>query len=177
MTVTNAPILLNFVPTSAAPAVFDAWTGVPYAEWIYNPTNNLMTFTNITTAPSQVLVSNLVYLGCAETFTNEHGKVVSNLTDGVLAAVPRLRKSLYRKASRRTSSTVVTDNLDLRGFRNRSHVKPRISNERPNRARARKGAAWRAFSLGASRCLHVGALSSRPFGLKATVIKGGYADD
>jgi len=126
MTVTNAPILLNFVPTSAAPAVFDAWTGVPYAEWIYNPTNNLLTFTNITTAPSQVLVSNLVYLGCAETFTNDHGKVVSNLTDDVLAAVPRLRKSLYRKASRRTRSTVVTDNLDLRGFGNRSHVKPRI---------------------------------------------------
>ena len=80
-------ITLDFFPTASPPNVYDAWTRTPYTYLAYNPTNNTITV-NPTNAPSQLIVSNQVYLGCYQVFTNSYGGIVSNLTSGALAGVP-----------------------------------------------------------------------------------------
>jgi pimeloyl-ACP methyl ester carboxylesterase len=81
-------VTLNFFPTSNPPFVFDAWTDEDFSGYDYEETNKTLIVTNVTDAPSQLIISDEVYLGCARTFTNDYGGIVSNLTSSSLAGVP-----------------------------------------------------------------------------------------
>ena len=80
-------ITLDFFPTSKPPKVFDAWANTPYTDLAYNPTNNTITLNDPTNAPSQLIISNEVYLGCEKVFTNSYGGIVPKLDDVNLAGV------------------------------------------------------------------------------------------
>jgi hypothetical protein len=82
----SGTITLNFFPTSSSPNIRDAWTNATFSG-TYTETSKTLTF-DPTNAPSQLIFSNEVYLGCKETFTNDYGGIVSNLIDSSLAGVP-----------------------------------------------------------------------------------------
>jgi len=97
LTVTNAPIPLNFYPVynpTAGSFSYDPWTYQDYDDWTYDIVNKTITFTNLNTAPSQVLIDlyDGVYLGCKEPFTANYGGTtnftVPALTDDSLVGVP-----------------------------------------------------------------------------------------
>ena len=83
-------IILNFFPTSTTPNVSDAWTNTVFgsSNWTYVPTNKSFTLKDTNAAPSQLIISNEVYLGCNQVFTNSYGGIVPALTANTLAGVP-----------------------------------------------------------------------------------------
>ena len=82
-------ITLNFFSVSSTPIARDAWTNIAFIvnSSNYNTINKTITV-NPTNAPSQLIVSNEVYLGCNEVFTNSYGGIVPALTANTLAGVP-----------------------------------------------------------------------------------------
>jgi hypothetical protein len=84
----NGVVTLNFFPVDASPNVRDAWTGTDFTGFNYDEINKTLTVTDPADAPSQLIISNQVYLGCAQVFTNDYGGVVTNLTDSTLAGIP-----------------------------------------------------------------------------------------
>lgn len=85
----NGTFTLNFFPVSSAtPNIRDAWTNVA-ASGIssYSATTKTVTV-DTNAAPSQVIVSNLVYLGCDQMFTNSYNGQVPALGNDTLAGVP-----------------------------------------------------------------------------------------
>jgi pimeloyl-ACP methyl ester carboxylesterase len=79
-------ITLDFFPTSSSPKVSDAWTNAAFSG-TYTPASKTLTF-DPANAPSQLIFSNNVYLGCYETFTNSYGGIVPALTSDALAGIP-----------------------------------------------------------------------------------------
>ena len=83
----SGTITLNFFPVSMTPNVYDAWAKTAYSAATYTAPTKTFTI-NPTTAPSQLIVSNQVYLGCDAEFTNSYGGIVPALTANTLAGVP-----------------------------------------------------------------------------------------
>ena len=88
----SGTITLNFFPVTVPPNARDAWTDVAYTNVNYAPTTKTFTL-DPADAPSQLIVSNLVYLGCDQDFTTNYPGIsgtfpVPHLVDNTLAGVP-----------------------------------------------------------------------------------------
>jgi hypothetical protein len=88
VTPSTASFSLNFFPSNSPPNVYDAWTSTRFTNFTYNATNNIITLNDSSNAPSQLVASNLVYLGCDQGFTNSNGGFVPALSAETLAGVP-----------------------------------------------------------------------------------------
>jgi hypothetical protein len=80
----NGVVTPNFFPVDASPNVRDAWTGTDFTGFNYDEINKTLTVTDPADAPSQLIISNQVYLGCAQVFTNDYDGVVTNLDGTVI---------------------------------------------------------------------------------------------
>jgi len=89
VTTDSGAIILNFFPVTTTPNAHDAWINIAFAvnSSNYNATNKTITV-NPTNAPSQLIISNRVYLGGNQVFTNSYGGIVPALTANTLAGVP-----------------------------------------------------------------------------------------
>lgn len=83
---------LNFVPVTETLNVFDAWTGTAFTDFDYDPDDNSLNLNNPATAPSQLIVSNEVYLGCYQEIPTNYPSgtafTIPALTPNALAGVP-----------------------------------------------------------------------------------------
>ena len=84
----NGVVVLNFFPTTSTAFRRDAWLTNSFTGGTYTPTNRTLTIANVTNAPSQLIFSNEVFLGCETLFTNTYGGHVPALTENALAGVP-----------------------------------------------------------------------------------------
>jgi len=85
----SGTITLNFFPVTTTPNAHDAWINTAFTVDSSNYNANTKTITvDPASAPSQLIVSNQVYLGCNEVFTNSYGGIVPALTANTLAGVP-----------------------------------------------------------------------------------------
>ena len=91
----TGPIQLNFYPTTTNLIVVDTWVdSVAFKNFDFNANSKTITISDSNSAPSQIILEYIAYLGCANDFaTNYDGSagtsiVVSKLTAESLAGVP-----------------------------------------------------------------------------------------